>query len=168
MDPNGRIPPRQTMTAGSMNLREIQHMSMTEHGQVFTSDPPSRARIHDLCYGKEKEKGGLNVAWSHICHFLLAAGHSARQKAVNVNALVAYCFAIFHYPKSLCWTAKTFSALDTWTRGLQHLGFISSIKYNFLTAHWSVITRPSTTINTPYAICWKALRILHSSTEIIT
>lgn len=31
MDPNGRIPPRQTMTAGSMNLREhtIQHNNVT-------------------------------------------------------------------------------------------------------------------------------------------
>lgn len=52
------------MTAGSMNLRDykIQHMSTTEHSQVFTSDPPSRARIRDLlCYGKEKGKGGYRL-----------------------------------------------------------------------------------------------------------
>lgn len=48
----------------------------------------------------------VNVAWSHIYHFLLAAGHSAWQKAVNVNALVVYCFAIFLLLKEFVQTAK--------------------------------------------------------------
>lgn len=51
-----------------------------------------------------KLKQSLTLASRYIYHFLLAAGHSVWQKVVNVNALTAYCFAIFH---SVCADSKT-------------------------------------------------------------
>lgn len=60
MDPNGRIPPRQTMTAGSMNLRDhkSQRMNMT-----VKSCPPGHRYI-SYCVtrgGKGKSRHRMEI-----------------------------------------------------------------------------------------------------------
>lgn len=76
MEPNGRIPPRQTMTAGSMNLP----------GHNVRPQNQTRSILCD-----EEEKGKGETSWifqrrltdsglkSLGAHFLLAAGHGATE-----------------------------------------------------------------------------------------
>ena len=40
MEPNGRMPPRQTMTAGSMNLENVIHLQSTHNTDSVTNSLP--------------------------------------------------------------------------------------------------------------------------------
>lgn len=116
MEPKGRIPPRQTMTAGSMNLREenIQCNDATMKGQHHIS--PLKQECIVLWQGK-RNKVDTRGNFKHKSHFLLADGHSARWKVGNVYVRLVYCAAIFHSPKSLFRQANH-SLLLSWCNSL--------------------------------------------------
>lgn len=109
MEPNGRIPPRQTMTAGSMNLtHKVQHVNMTLY---IDQVPHSKARYMTYCVKKEKGRHRLETEAksesglkSHL-GFLLAAGHSAWQKVVNVNTL-SLSLCCFFITQRVCVDSK--------------------------------------------------------------
>lgn len=98
MEPNGRIPPRQTMTAGSMNLPGHNVRPQNQTRSILCDEEERKERARQAGYSSAV---WLTVASSHLEPISCWQPATVPQSLVNVNTLPVYCLAVFHYPKSL-------------------------------------------------------------------